>query len=278
MTPLRSFVSAIKTTFTNVRALAVFAVLYALLLVSSYFFISTREATMWQVVVTYALMILVPAEFFLFQASIINRVRDQKFHWRVIAIDALKFFITTIPVILIAWLLYYLLNKLGSRFPAPVVTSLPIAQTTPKTQPVHWPSLIFATLRFVLLGVATPLALIHLWIAVAGSEIRIWIDEGPGSFLKRIGTALARGFASDSVLVYGLGLILFFALPYVVLFVPFSPKGNKTDFVVFILRLLLAYLFSLIGWIVTVSTLAKRTPDPEPAMAVAIAKPAEAAA
>src|SRR5438132_186544 len=72
-TTLKLWFSTIKTTVTNLGALIVFAILYVLLLGSAYIFISTREATVWQVLITYTLMILLPAEFFIFQASIIYR-------------------------------------------------------------------------------------------------------------------------------------------------------------------------------------------------------------
>jgi hypothetical protein len=278
MTTVKLFLSTIKSTLTNLRALVVFAIIFALLLATFFRFIWIREATVWQVFVTYAFMILIPAEFFIFQAAIIDRVRDQKFRWRAILIDALKFFVATIPMLLIAWLVYYLLNKIAVRFPPPVVQTLPVVPGPPKPQTLHWPTLIFATLRFVLWGVALPLATIHLWIAVAGGEIRSLFDGGAKPFLKRIGSALARAFASESVLIYALGLIVFFVLPYAVLFVPFSPKGNKTDFVMFILRLLLCFIFSLIGWVVTISALTTSSTETAPAMAVAIAEPVEAAA
>jgi len=270
MTSIKLWLSTIKSTFTNIPALLVFAVLYALLLVSAYFFISTREATVWQVFVTYALMIVLPIEFSLFNASIVDRVQMQRFHWRAIMIDAVKFLIVTIPVLLIAWFFYYLVGKIAGRFPAPVVVPLPPAATAAKPQPIHLPTLIFATLRFVLLGIVAPLALIHLWITVSGSGIHV----------KRIGSALARAFAFESVLIYGLGLIIFLVLPYAVLFVPFSPKGNKADFAVFILRLFLTFWSSFIGWVVTISALTRnaveRSPAPSANRSAAVA--AEAAA
>lgn len=270
MNTIKLWLSTIKSTFTNIPALLVFAVLYALLLVSAYFFISTREATVWQVFVTYALMILIPVECFLFNASIVDRTRMQKFHWRTIVIDAVKFFIVTIPVLLIAWFFYYLVSKIAGRFPAPVIIPLPATASAARPQAIHWPTLVFATLRFVLLGIAAPLALIHLWIAVSGAGIQV----------KRIGSSLARAFAFESVLIYALGLIFFFVLPYAVLFVPFSPKGNKADFAVFILRLCLTFFSSFIGWVVTISALTRnaleRSPAPSPNRSAAVA--AEAAA
>lgn len=277
-TTLKLWLNTIRTTLTNIRALVVFAIIYALLLATFFRFIWIREATVWQVLFTYAFMILIPAEFFIFQAAIIDRVRDQKFRWRAIVIDALKFFVATIPMLLIAWLVYYLLNKIAVRFPPPVVQTLPVVPGPPKPQTLHWPTLIFATLRFVLWGVALPLATIHLWIAIAGGEVRSVFDGGAKPFLKRIGSAVARAFASESVLIYALGLIVFFVLPYAVLFVPFSPKGNKTDFVMFILRLLLCFIFSLIGWVVTISALTKSSTETAPAMSVAMPRPVEAAA
>jgi hypothetical protein len=97
-------------------------------------------------------------------------------------------------------------------------------------------------------------------------------------FLRRIGNALARSFQFDSVLTYALGLIIFVLLPYAILFVRIPIKGNKTEFVVFILQLLLAYVFTLIGWIVTLNTLTKvEAPPAEPVSAISDA-PAEAAA
>lgn len=269
MITLKLWFSTIKSTFTNIMALLVFAFLYALLLVSTYFFISKGVASLWQVFVTYALIILIPVEFFLFNAAIVDRVRMQKFQWRAIIIDAVKFFIVTIPVLLIIGLLYYLLNKLGVRFPAPAVIPLP-ATATARPQPIHWPSLVFASLRFVLLGIATPLALIHLWIGISGRQI-----DGGGT-VKRIGSSLARAFAFESVLIYALGLIFFFALPYSVLFVPVSLKGNKADFAVFILRLLLTFVFTFIGWVVTMSALTRNAierplaPSPNPSAAMAV--------
>ena len=281
MTTLKLWLSSIATTFANPGALLVFATIYAVLLVASYLFISIREATIWQVLITYALMILIPLGFFILQASIINRVLDQKFRWRVILIDALKFLAVTILVLLVVWLLFYLLNKLSARYPAPIVEVPKIVDKAapPKAPPIHWPSLIFTTLRFVLLGVVFPLATIHLWIAVAGGGLRTLFRDGAKSFFKRIGSALARAFSPHAVLIYGLGLIIFFVLPYVTLIPIFTISGNKTEFAVFVLRLLLAFLFSLVGWVSTLTALARTEPAlPAEVSASNVALPTESAA
>ena len=280
MKPIKLWFSTIKSTLTNLPALAVFALIYLLLLATFFKFIWTREATVWQVMVTYSFMVLIPAEFFIFQAAIIDRVRDGKFGWRTILIDAVKFFILTIPVLLIAWLVNYLLNKWQLRYPPPVVPSLPIASQPPPLQLIHWPSLIFATLRFVLLGIALPLATIHFWIAFAGGEVRALFAGGAAPFFKRFGAPLRRAFASESVLIYALGLFIFFMIPYAVLFLPITVKGNKTDFALFIVRLLATFVFSLIGWVVTISALTRNSlgtaPDGSPDRSPAVAMEAAA--
>ena len=264
MTTLRLWFSTLKTTLTNLPTLAVFALVYALLLAAFFKFIWTREATVWQVFVTYVLMVLIPALFFVFQATIIDRARDQKFRWAAILIDAVKFFVASIPILLLAWLIAYLLNKWQLRYPAPTLPSLPVASGPPTPQPAHWPSLIFATLRFVLLGVMLPLTTIHLWIALAGGEVRT-LFAGGASFFKRLSAAMSRAFASESVLIYALGLLLFVVIPYAVLYIPFTPKGNKTDFAFLILRLVLTFVFSLIGWVVTISALTRNSLETSPA-------------
>lgn len=252
-TTLKLWLSTIRSTLTSMGTLAIFAVLYAILLATFFRFIWIREATVSQVLFTYTFMILIPAEFFILQAAIIDRAHDQEFRWRSILIDAVRFFVVTIPVLLLAWLLHYLLSKIAIRFPTPAVPAKPA--------PLHWPSLLFATLKFVLWGVAMPLAAIHLWIVVAGTEVRSMFEHGPKSFFRRIGSALARAFASESVLTYGLGLMVFFVLPYLILVPAFVIKGNKTEFAVFIMRLLLVFLFTLIGWVVTLTTLVRTNPN-----------------
>ena len=230
-------------------------------------------------VATYALMILIPALFFLYQAAIISRLRDGKLRLAAVGLNAVRFFLGTIPLLLIAWLLYYLLNKLGARYPAPLPL-LPATQGAPQLAPLHWPSLIFASLKFVLLGVVLPLAAIHLWIEMASCNFRETLRSGAKSIFVRLGHRFVSAFRSESAIIYGLGLILFFVLPYTVLFVPFAPKGNKTDFALFILRLLLTFLFTFIGWVVTVSALTRNandfSPPPAPDRSPAVALEAAA--
>ena len=280
MITIRRFLETTRALLTNPRALAIFAVLYALLLLTLYGFISVREATPWQVVVTMFLIVLIPVEFFVLQSAILQHSRGPGFQWGQIIRDAIKLAVVTIPIILLGFLLVYLLNKLQARFPAPVAVGLQISPGPAKPPPLHLPSVLFATLRFLLLGLVLPLTTVHLWIEVAGHDVRTSLGGGVTAVLKRIGNVLARALAFDSVLIYALGLIVFVLAPYAILFVRIPVKGNKTDFAVFIARLLLVYVFTLIGWIVTVSALARTTAEISPAVPVSTVSdtPAEAPA
>jgi hypothetical protein len=279
MITIKRFLSTTRSILTNPKVLAILAVLYALLLATLYGFISIREATVWQVATTFAFLVLIPIEFFLLQAAILQRARLPKFNWAQILRDAIKIAVVTIPIVLLGFLIQYLLNKWQAHYPAPdLLLTLPGAKTPPAPPPLHWPTVLFATVRLLLLGVALPLAAIHLWIEAADRDVRSSLGGGFKTVLRRFGNALARAFAFDSVLTYALGLIVFVLVPYAILFVPIQPKGNKTDFVVFIARLLLVYLFTLIGWVVTLTTLAKiETATPVPVSDIPDA-PAEAPA
>ena len=192
---LRTWIDSVKKLFHNLRALLILIAMYALLLLSFYIFVSTREATVWQVMVTYLFLVLLPAEFFALQATIIDTARELNFSPRRIAGNALKIFAVTIPVLIVGWVFWVLLDKIQLRY--------------------------------------------H---------------------------AIARAFSNESVFTYGFGLILFLLIPYGLLFAPLTIKGNKTDFAVFILRLVLAFAFALFGWIVTVATLVRlshETSQPE---------------
>jgi hypothetical protein len=255
-TTFKTWIDTTKAQLTNPRALAIFAALYAVLLATLYWYIATREATVWQVIITLVGLVVIPAEFFILQAAILDQARDQRFRWRAILINALKIFVVTIPILIVTYVLWYLLNRWQLHYPAPKA-AIVFPPALPKVQPLHWPTLLFATLRCLLFGVVFPLAIIHKWIVVTRHDLKTLFAGGAKGILKRVGRGCAHAYSSNSVLTYALGLVLFVLIPYGLLFVPLTIKGNKTEFVVFILRLVLVFAFTLCGWIVTVGALAK---------------------
>ena len=276
ITNLKLWFESLRSTLTNLRALGIFIALYALLLASFYFFISTREATVWQVLLTYALLLLLPAEFFVFQAAILEFARARKFAVKNILLSALKLAAVTIPVLIIGALLWWLMNKLQARFPA---TPAPLVfPPAPKAPPTHWPTLLLTTLRFVLFGVALPLATIHLWIEASVCDVRASFAGGARNVFGTIGRALARAFSSESVFVYGLGLILFVLGPYLILLPRLTFTGTKTAFTLFVVQVIVALVLMLIGWVVTLVTLARASASDEPVESKAPATVAESTA
>jgi hypothetical protein len=275
-TTLKLWFGAIKQTLKDFRALFIFIGLYTLLLASFYFFISTREATVWQVLVTYALLLLLPAEFFVFQAAILGFARNQKFVKGILG-STLKIAAVTIPVLIIGALLWWLMNKLQARFPAPPAP-LVFPPTPPKSAPTHWPTLLITTLRFVLFGVALPLATIHLWIEASVCDVRASFAAGAKTIFGTMGRALARAFSSESVFVYGLGLILFVLGPYLILLPRLTFTGTKTAFTLFVVQVIVALVLMLIGWVVTIVTLARINASEEPIEVKAPATVAESPA
>lgn len=262
ITNLKLWFESLRSTLTNLRALGIFIALYTLLLVSFYFFISTREATVWQVLVTYALLLLLPAEFFVFQAAILEFARERKFVVKNILLSALKLAAVTIPVLIVGALLWWLMNKLQLRYPAPPAPIV-FPPAPPKAPPAHWPTLLITTLRFVLFGVALPLATIHLWIEASVCDVRASFAGGARNVFGTIGRALARAFSSESVFVYGLGLILFVLGPYLILLPRLTFTGTKTAFTLFVVQVIVALVLLLIGWLVTIVTLARASASEE---------------
>jgi hypothetical protein len=263
ITTLRLWFESLRSTLTNLRALGIFVALYALLVISFYFFISTREATVWQVLVTYALLLLLPAEFFVFQAAILEFARERKFVVKNILLSALKLAAVTIPVLIIGALLWWLMNKLQLRYPAPPAP-LVFPPAPPKAAPAHWPTLLITTLRFVLFGVALPLATIHLWIEASVCDVRASFAGGAKTIFGTIGRALGRAFSSESVFVYGLGLILFVLGPYLILLPRLTFTGTKTALTLFVVQVIVALVLLLIGWVVTIASLARANTSEEP--------------
>ncbi len=283
--------SVLKTTHSLVkswRSLAIFAGLYALLLGALYGFIATREATLKQVLLTLLFAASAPVIFFLLQATIIDRAQHDRIDWYRALRDSCKLALLTLPVILASFALASVISRWQTHFPVPRVSQPPAqlsvqlpggypappnqaaTPTAPKPRPMHWPTVVFGTLRLLLFGIALPLTMIQLWIEFARNDLIKLVRGGPRSILKKLTAALSNAFAPQSVLVYSVGLFIFAFLPYVLLFVRTPLKGTRSEIGIFTTRLALVFVFTLLGWVITLATLAKtnegfviENPEPE---------------
>jgi len=247
------------------RSLAIFGVLYAGLLASLYGFVATREATVGQVALTLVFLLLTPASFFLLQAAIIHHARDRRIGWGVALASAGKLFVVTLPMIILGIALFVLLNRWEPQAPAGIAfpSSWPSGGNwSPSTgqavsTSLHWPTVLFATLRWVVFGVVLPLMTIGLWIEAANYNLRTLLGGGLRSLSRRLVGVMARVFATESVVTYTVGLVLFALIPYALLFAAVPASGPRTEFAILIARLALAFVFTLFGWVLTITTLVR---------------------
>ena len=137
---INAIISAVRTLFSNRRSLLLILAVYTGLLAVIYLFVSTREATVSQLLLTFVTVIVAPALFFVLQAAIVNSHNLIK--------NTLKLIVVSVPVIGLTVLAVYGLNKL-------------------ETHPT-----IVTTVRYLLLAVIGPLLVVQLWIGV-GNGMRV---------------------------------------------------------------------------------------------------------
>ncbi|HYO99778.1 MAG TPA: hypothetical protein VER76_06280, partial [Pyrinomonadaceae bacterium] len=107
---LASIYAAARGLLRSPRALAVLAALYLALIAACFFFITTREATMWQLFVTGATFVLAPLLFFVVQAagaSYAVGVGGAGALLRATARSFLKVLVISLPLLLVAVLSVY---------------------------------------------------------------------------------------------------------------------------------------------------------------------------
>lgn len=138
---ITAIVTAARALFKSRRALVLMSCSYAGLLAALYLFVSTREATIGQLVLTTTLVVVAPALFFLLQAVSISYTNNAPS--RGLIGKCFRLIVVSVPLIGVTLLGLYGLGKVNSY--ATVVT----------------------TLRYLLIGVVAPLLAIQLWIGTS---------------------------------------------------------------------------------------------------------------
>lgn len=265
---LATIFAAARDLLRHPRAFALLVALYIALIAACFFFITTREATLWQLIVTGASALLVPVLFFVVQAAGASYAvgeRGAAGLLRRTARSFAKVLVVSLPLILLAVVAVYLLNKLESRVQltpeerarAEYASSTPEAETTDSASadarpkpPVRWKYLFVSALRLLVLGLFLPLAAIHLWLAVA--------RDGLLATFARFHRHLARAFSARSVLTYGVGMIVFALIPYFLITKRTPVSNNTLELLIFGARILIAFTLILFGWVMTMTALAPR--------------------
>ena len=219
--PVIAIFSATRLLFKSWRAIAVMGAAYAGLLTSVYLFVSTREATIPQLILTTAVVVVAPALFFLLQAATVSYTNEPVS--RSLVRNGLRLMVVSVPVIGITVLGVYGLNKVQS-----------------------YPTFVTA-LRYLLIGVFAPLLAIQLWVAATGNGLR--------PVLRNLRKIVAKAFAPQSVLVYVCGFLIFAAAPYVLINEKITTDKAWLEFSLLMLRLSASALLILLGWVSTVGAI-----------------------
>lgn len=249
---LKSFLITFRRLTKQWQPAAIMAALYLLLLTDLYGFMATREATAIQVLETLLFAAAAPFIFFLLQATIIGQAREGQIRWYRSLKASCKLALTTLPVIAVGLVLWWLTNRWqlqlsGTHTPGQL--SLQNGYI-----PNRWIQVSFATLRTMLFAAVLPLVLIHVWLETFDRDLLVALRRGTHGWLEVFARILVRAFAPESVLLYSLGMVLFAAVPYFLLFVHLPFQGQWSELGVFAGRLGLAIVTSLVGWVVTLST------------------------
>ncbi len=243
------------------RASVIFSVLYAALLAALYLFVSTKEATTWQLVMTALYAVAAPILLLAILSASVNYItlegttgtlmrRTVRDFWKVLVIG--------LPLLMLAIGVAYALHRLQVRYGLPAdgseqrATEVAVRSADDtgvvSVTPLRWINVLFTSLRLLLLGIALPLVAIHLWIMAA--------RDGFGKAIKNLFRVVASAFAPQSLMIYGIGLFVFALVPYFLIFTRTPVDSGWLEVVILSMRLTLAFVFTLWGWVITVGALA----------------------
>jgi hypothetical protein len=230
--------SAVRMLFKSWTTLPLILAVYAALLLALYFFVSTREATVPQLVVTFGLMFAAPLLFFLLQATSVNYATGSSGLLRKALRDCLKFIAVSLPVIALTVLAVYGVGKLQGRLAVDPETAQPLSPNTLTT---------LIVIRYLLMAVIAPLITIQLWIAASTRGLR--------EVIRSLRQTLAGAFAPQSVLVFASGFLIFAVAPYFLLVQQIPIQRTWLEFSLFTARVVVSALLVVIGWVVTIGAL-----------------------
>jgi hypothetical protein len=258
---IRTIINAISTAtralFGNWKTAAVFVVLYAAFVFAVYLFFTTPEARMWQVALTFLLTLVIPLLFFVLQTMGVEYVNGEGNWLARVGREFWKPLLVSLPVIALTWLVIWGLNKLDYTLTAGIREAANAAGTDAAykagEERIKTLALTMTVVSALILYFLVPLFSIHLWIAA--------VRDGFKHTLKGIFRVLLRAFAPRSVLTYLIGFVVFGVLPYYIITTRTPIKSPWLDLTVLGLRIALALLVVLIGWVVTVGAMALLRPQ-----------------
>ena len=279
---LSALASAARGLLRDWRALAALAVLYAALVAACGLFVTTREATAWQLFLTAALAAAIPLLLCVVLAGCAAYAAGERRALPVVN-GALRGFwrvaVLGLPVLALVALTVWGMNKLENKVrhdpraeaqetftsPAETEAETEAGAGETKKKPVRWKYVFVSALRLLLLGVVLPLLAAQLFIGAARG--------GVGAGLRRLG----RAFDPRHVFTYAVGMIVFALLPYFLFNLRTPARAGWLELTLLSLRLGLVFLLTLGGALMTMTALARADDDGEEAAPVPAAPPPQPA-
>lgn len=142
-TSIKAIIAAVRSLFGHRRSLLLMLAVYAGLLTAIYLFVSTREATVSQLVLTLVTVIAAPALFFVLQAAIVGPTS------RGLIKRSVMLLVVSTPVVALTVGAVYGLGKFQTHLT------------------------IVTTVRYLAWAVIAPLLIVQLWIAVSNGRVRV---------------------------------------------------------------------------------------------------------
>jgi hypothetical protein len=256
---IKTITLALSELFRKWGALIILLALYLAMLGAAYTFFVTRDSTIGLLLLSFFLALVVPVLFLVIQTMSARYNTGSQSGWSLLGgslRDCWKLLVILLPIILIAVLAAYLFGKIETTTPTATVREAaralpaPPRPVTPKPQPLSWQSVALTTIEYLVFLLVLPLASIHLWIGAAREGLKNTFTQSP--------RVLARAFFPQSVVIYLIGFVVFAVIPYFLIVFKTPANNAWVDVGLLLTRLLLAVLFSLIGWVVTVGALANR--------------------
>jgi nitroreductase len=265
---LSALFSAARQILRDWRALAALAALYAALVAACWLFVTTREARVWQIALTALLAAAIPLLLFVLIAACGSYAVGESRAMGVVSRGLRGFWkvaLVAVPFIALVVGTVYGMNKLENRVKHDPQEEASVryaeaesgrdetdetadAAVRPKPK-VRWAYVAVSALRLLLLGFVLPLAAVHLWLAALG--------EGFGAMIRGLFRTLARAYSARSVFTYAVGMLVFALLPYFLIVKRTPASSGWLELTLFGLRVGLAFLLTLFGWLATTRALAR---------------------
>ncbi|MEO6392072.1 MAG: hypothetical protein ABIP75_09495 [Pyrinomonadaceae bacterium] len=213
------------------RGLLLLFGIYVGFLSSVALFVGTSVATIKQVLVTLAMVAVVPAVFFLLPAVCLSRKGNDS---RGTALRSWwQLALASLPLLIVALIAFQLIGRIEASWAGPGGKSI----------------IGFTMLRVALFGIAVPLALIQLWVSIVA-------DKFPRSFAA-VRDGFTRAFAVRPVLTYIIGMLVSGGLAYLLFIAKIPLQQEAAQVASVTVRVALGLVVIFFGVIVTLTAMSK---------------------